>query len=385
MVALGTGTVASAVLLGRPDSLGAIAACWGVAVLAGIAVGQALGSSHLNPAVSLSFALLRAERFPRRFVGPYALAQLAGGVLAGLLVLGVFGAELRAFEAAEGLVRGEAGSERAARMFGEYFPDPGRVGAPAVSVLSALAHEAIGAGALLLVVFLVSDPRRAVNRHAWLAASLVALTVTLVICAIAPITQAGINPARDLGPRLVAWGAGFGSVAVPGPHAGFWIYIVGPLVGGLAGAALSQLVPAPAGASSSSRLPVVLYVCVHNAGRSQMAAAWTRRLGAGRVEVRSAGSAPGERIHPNVQAVMAEVGVALDAVPRRITDQDLAAADVVVTMGCGDECVAKAGARREDWEIPDPKGKDLPATRAIRDDVRRRVEALLATLTSPRG
>ena len=128
--------------------------------------------------------------------------------------------------------------------------------------------------------------------------------------------------------------------------------------------------------------PVVLFVCVHNAGRSQMAAAWTRHLGAGQVVVRSAGSAPGERIHPNVAAVMAEAGLALDQSPRRITDADLAAADVIVTMGCGDECVAKAGARREDWAIPDPQGQDLAITRRIRDEVRRRVEALLASLAA---
>jgi arsenate reductase (thioredoxin) len=130
----------------------------------------------------------------------------------------------------------------------------------------------------------------------------------------------------------------------------------------------------------SAEMPVVLYVCVHNAGRSQMAAAWTRRLGGARVDVRSAGSAPGERVHPNVRAARAEVGLALDEAPRRITDADLAAADVVVTLGCGDACVAKAGARREDWRVEDPKGMDLHRTRAIRDDLRLRVETLLATL-----
>lgn len=130
----------------------------------------------------------------------------------------------------------------------------------------------------------------------------------------------------------------------------------------------------------SARKPVILFVCVHNAGRSQMAAAWTRRLGGPRVEVRSAGSAPGERVHPNVQAAMAEAGIALDATPRRIGDADLQAADVVVTMGCGDECVAKAGARREDWRVEDPKGLDAARTRAIRDEIRLRVETLLASL-----
>jgi arsenate reductase (thioredoxin) len=133
------------------------------------------------------------------------------------------------------------------------------------------------------------------------------------------------------------------------------------------------------------RLPVVLFVCVHNAGRSQMAAAWTRYLGAGEVEVRSAGSSPGERVHANVALAMAEVGLALDETPRALTEDDLAAADVVVTMGCGDACVAKAGARREDWALRDPKGLDLAATREIRDEIRRRVERLLGSLAAGHG
>lgn len=128
------------------------------------------------------------------------------------------------------------------------------------------------------------------------------------------------------------------------------------------------------------RLPVVLFVCVHNAGRSQMAAAFTRALGRGRVEVRSAGSAPGERVNPVAAQAMAEVGLPLEAAPRRLTPADLAEASVVVTMGCGDECVAAAGARQEDWPLEDPAGKDLPTVRRIRDEIRSRVERLLASL-----
>jgi arsenate reductase (thioredoxin) len=134
-----------------------------------------------------------------------------------------------------------------------------------------------------------------------------------------------------------------------------------------------------------TRKPVLLFVCVHNAGRSQMAAGFARLLGGAGVDVRSAGSAPGERVHPNVRAAMAEVGVALEETPHGLTDDDLAAADVVVTMGCGDACVAKVGARREDWVLDDPAGKDLAATRLIRDAIRARVEVLLASLGGLRG
>lgn len=127
-------------------------------------------------------------------------------------------------------------------------------------------------------------------------------------------------------------------------------------------------------------IPKVLFVCVHNAGRSQMAAALLRHLAQGTVEVASAGSAPGERVNPMAVAALAELGLAPDAAPRRLTEEDLARADVVVTMGCGDACVAKAGARREDWPLEDPAGKDLPTVRRIRDAIRARVEALLADL-----
>ena len=256
LVALGTGAVAASVLLGVPRSQGEIALVWGLAVCLAIAIAAPLSGAHLNPAVSVALALLRPTVFPRGLVLPYALAQLGGAALAGLLVLSAFGARLSAFEGRESLVRGQPGSERAARMFGDYFPDPGLIDSAPVGVLDALAHEALGTAALLLVVFLVSDPRRALALRPWLARALVALTVTLAISAVAPVTQAGLNPARDLGPRLVAWAAGFGEIALPGPHGGFWIYIVGPLLGGLGGAALSLLVPLPRPTPSAAAEPL---------------------------------------------------------------------------------------------------------------------------------
>ncbi len=129
--------------------------------------------------------------------------------------------------------------------------------------------------------------------------------------------------------------------------------------------------------------PVVLFVCVHNAGRSQMAAAFARLLGGERVEVRSAGSAPGDRVHPGVVEAMGEVGVDLAAErPRALAPGDARGADVVVTMGCGDACPVSPGSRREDWAVPDPAGKPLEAVRPIRDEIRSRVEDLIARLVA---
>ncbi len=127
----------------------------------------------------------------------------------------------------------------------------------------------------------------------------------------------------------------------------------------------------------------VLFVCVHNAGRSQMAAALLELVAAGRHEARSAGSDPGDRVHPEVVAVMRELGIDLaDRVPHRLDRADAEWGDVVVTMGCGDACPYIPGKRYEDWDIPDPKGLPLDEVRAIRDDIRRRVEALAAVLVS---
>jgi arsenate reductase len=125
----------------------------------------------------------------------------------------------------------------------------------------------------------------------------------------------------------------------------------------------------------------VLFVCVQNAGRSQMARALFERAGAGRHDARSAGSAPAEHVHPEVSAVLAEVGVDLaGVVPRRLERADAEWADVVVTMGCGDACPVVPGVRYLDWELPDPHGRPLDEVRAIRDEIARRVDALAAEL-----
>jgi arsenate reductase len=127
--------------------------------------------------------------------------------------------------------------------------------------------------------------------------------------------------------------------------------------------------------------PEVLYVCVHNAGRSQMAAALTERLGGGRVRVRSGGTEPAGTVHPNVVAVMAEIGIDISAVaPKILTDAAVQESDVVVTMGCGDACPVYPGKRYVDWDLPDPAGQPVEAVRAIRDEIQRRVEALLREL-----
>ena len=133
-----------------------------------------------------------------------------------------------------------------------------------------------------------------------------------------------------------------------------------------------------------STTPGVLFLCVHNAGRSQMAAGWLRHLTGGEVTVWSGGSEPASEINPAAVAAMAEVGVDItDEFPKPWTDEVVRAADVVVTMGCGDACPLYPGTRYEDWELDDPAGADLAAVRPIRDEIRRRVEQLIESLDLP--
>lgn len=130
-------------------------------------------------------------------------------------------------------------------------------------------------------------------------------------------------------------------------------------------------------------VPTVLFVCVRNAGRSQMAAALLERIAGDGVRVLSAGTRPADDVHPNVVAAMREVGIDLSAArPRRLEDEAVRGADVIVTMGCGDECPFYPGKRYEDWDLPDPADRPVEEVRAIRDEIERRVRDLLGSLSA---
>lgn len=139
------------------------------------------------------------------------------------------------------------------------------------------------------------------------------------------------------------------------------------------------------GMQSSKPAPDVLFVCVHNAGRSQMAAALLEKYARGRITVRSAGSAPADTINPAVLTAMREVGIDLsEARPKKLDDRMVQISDIVITMGCGDACPVFPGKRYEDWELEDPAGKDLGAVRRIRGEIEARVRDLVASLV-PEG
>lgn len=131
----------------------------------------------------------------------------------------------------------------------------------------------------------------------------------------------------------------------------------------------------------TSQKPSVLFVCVHNAGRSQMAAGWLRHFAGDRIEVRSAGSMPADQINPTAVAAMLEAGIDITAEqPKVLTTEAVQASDVVITMGCGDACPFFPGKRYEDWKLDDPAGQGIDAVRPIRDDIKRRITNLVSEL-----
>ena len=138
--------------------------------------------------------------------------------------------------------------------------------------------------------------------------------------------------------------------------------------------------------TETAKKPSVLFVCVHNAGRSQMAAAFLTTLSQGAIEVRSAGSQPAEKINPSAVEAMAEVGIDMSSeIPKVLTTEAVKESDVVITMGCGDTCPIFPGKRYEDWELDDPAGAGIEAVREIRDEIRGRVETLIAELLPERA
>lgn len=240
LVFFGTGAVHASVLSGAQVGLWQVAVVWGVAVALAIYATRAVSGAHINPAITLAFAAFRG--FPLRKAPGYILAQLTGAFAAAATLYLLFGGVLREYESSAGIVRGAAGSELSAMVYGEYFPNPAVSQAlswsPAgVTLAHAMLAEGLGTAFLAFFVFALTNPRNAGSPGDRLAPVFIGLTVSIVISVVAPLTQAGLNPARDFGPRLFAFCAGWGSIAIPGPSGGFFtVYILAPVLGALLGA-----------------------------------------------------------------------------------------------------------------------------------------------------
>lgn len=247
LVLFGTGAVAAAVFTDAQVGLWQVAVVWGFGVAIAIYVTAAVSGAHLNPAVSLAFAIFRHQEFSVTKMFAYWASQMIGAILAGFAVFILFNPFISNFESANGILRGEEGSQRSAMAFGEYFPNPAiyEQGAIVISHWHALAVEAFGTAILAMVIFALVDRRNAAIPNKGIAPFFIGFTVAILISLFAPITQAGWNPARDFGPRIVASLAGWGDIAIPGPEAGFWIYIAGPLIGAPIGALIFEVAIAP--------------------------------------------------------------------------------------------------------------------------------------------
>jgi glycerol uptake facilitator protein len=171
-----------------------------------------------------------ARKLPR-----YLVAQMTGAILAGLVLYALFAPSIAAYESAHGIMRGSPESVATAKMFGEFYPNPG--GGAVVSLPLAIAAEAFGTFLLVLMIFALTEGCNVGRPDDALAPVFIGLTVASIICLIAPLTQAGLNPARDLGPRLVAWAFGWGDAAFPDRVGGwFHVYVLGPVLGGVTAA-----------------------------------------------------------------------------------------------------------------------------------------------------
>ena len=249
LVLFGVGVVHTAVLTGAQVGIWQVAVVWGLAVTLAIYATASVSGAHLNPAVTVAFTAFRG--FPLAKVLPYVAAQVCGAFAAAATLYGFFHSLILRFEAEKGLTRGLPGSELSAMVYGEYFPNPGLLGTDAsvtanVSIEQAMLAEGLGTAVLVLCVFAVTEPPNEAPPNKTFAPLCIGLALAMVISLVAPLTQAGLNPARDFGPRLWAWLAGWGEVAIPGPRGGFFtVYILAPVVGALAGAAAYEYLLKP--------------------------------------------------------------------------------------------------------------------------------------------
>jgi MIP family channel proteins len=253
LVFFGVGVVHSAVLTGAQSGIWQVAVVWGCAVTIAIYSVGAVSGAHINPAMTVAFAAFGG--FPLRKVPVYVFSQLTGAILASLILYGLFHSILTHFEIAAGIVRGQPGSELSAMVYGEYFPNPTIAKnlnwqSGCVNLWQAILAEGIGTAFLAFFVFAVTDQRNSGRPGGRMFPVFIGLAVAIIISVVAPLTQAGLNPARDFGPRLVSYFAGWGSIAIPGPRGGFFmVYILAPVVGALAGAGVYRFALSGVGVS----------------------------------------------------------------------------------------------------------------------------------------
>jgi glycerol uptake facilitator protein len=246
LVFFGVGSVQAAVATGAQAGLWQVAVVWAVGVSLGIYTSASLSGAHINPAITVMAAVY--EKFPLKRVVPYWVAQVAGAATAAVVLYAMFAEAIIEFERAKGLLRGGPASELSAMMFGEYFPNPAIFGSAedawrVITPTSAFVAEMIGTAMLAFLVSTVTNARNTARPPSAMGAVIIGLGVAAIISVVAPLTQAGLNPARDFGPRLVAYFLGWGEIAIPGPRNGFFtVYILAPIIGAVIGGGIYRLI-----------------------------------------------------------------------------------------------------------------------------------------------
>ena len=245
LVFFGVGAVQAAVATGAQAGLWQVAVVWAIGVSLAIYATAAYSGAHINPAITLVAFVY--DRMPLARVLVYWVSQLIGAMLAALVLYAMFADAIVEFERQQGLLRGGPGSELSAMMFGEYFPNPAVYGTDeaawrVVSLERAFVAEMVGTAMLAFMVSALTSERNMARPPAGMTAVMIGLTVAAIISVVAPLTQAALNPARDLGPRVVSYFLGWGEIAIPGPRGGWLtVYVLGPCVGGLIGGGLQRL------------------------------------------------------------------------------------------------------------------------------------------------
>ncbi|MCW5515993.1 MIP/aquaporin family protein [Muriicola sp. Z0-33] len=237
LVLFGCGAIAVAVLFDGFGSLLEVAIIWGIGVALAIFCVRNICPAHINPAVSLGMCMSNKLSFKK--LPFYILSQTLGAFAAAILIFVIFNDSIAFYENANAIVRGGPDSYRSAMMFGEFFPNPGFADFIKITPLKAGFMEGLGTFILVFVIYRLTEKKAQIDN---LTPVLIGLTVTLLICLIAPFTQGGFNPARDFAPRIVAYFGGWGISAFPEyPLSFFSVYIIAPLLGGTAASLFNRL------------------------------------------------------------------------------------------------------------------------------------------------
>lgn len=237
LVFFGCGSVAVTVLFSAHIGLFQVAIIWGIGVALAIYATRHLSCAHLNPAVSV--AMVVGKRMSLSKLPLYLVAQFGGAFFAAVLLYALFSSSIVQYESMHGIVRGTPESVKTAMMFGEFYPNPGAGNIASVSTWTAVLAEGFGTFGLVFMIFVLTEGCNLGRPDDSLAPLFIGLTVTAIISILAPLTQAGLNPARDLSPRLFSLIAGWGDAVYPDTHYGFLtVYVIGPIFGGIIAALL---------------------------------------------------------------------------------------------------------------------------------------------------